>query len=94
VYDEWADYWNLVDRMNEDYHNFFRVHSKSALSLALESVTFFLLMDTRAIWEEYTTEHSFHTHNRNLRHTANTRTSTLPSFILHAASDAISLPDD
>ncbi len=53
IYDVYAQYCGLVDRENQDYHNFSAFsHSKHANTFLLHSVCVYALLAARAVWEE------------------------------------------
>ena len=94
VYALWGSLWNLVDRINEDYHNYFQLHgSKSANAFALESVAHIVMMAARAIWEEHRCVHAYDRSNRNNAAAANVQRVDIPHFLLRAAQAATNLPD-
>jgi hypothetical protein len=54
VYNRFAHFWNLVDRINEDFHGFHHLPGGySALKHGLESAIFLAIMAARVIWEEH-----------------------------------------
>jgi hypothetical protein len=54
LHDIYALYCGLIDRQNEDYHNFFHFSaSKHAKNWLLHSLCFYFLLSSRAIWEEH-----------------------------------------
>jgi hypothetical protein len=59
IYDVYAQYCGLVDRENQDYHNFSAFsHSKHANTFLLHSVCVYALLAARAVWEEQRRVHA------------------------------------
>lgn len=90
VYELWANHWNLIDRLDEDYHNHFQLHgSKSANAWALQSVAFFILMNTRAIWEESRAVLAYHQAQKNYAAVEKLERLSIPHFIVNVAQQLL-----
>lgn len=90
VYKLWCDHWNLVDRLNEDYHNHFQLRGgNSANAWALLSEAFYLMMAARAIWEENRLLHAYSRANRNSDVVEEKPSLSYPEFIVRVAEQMI-----
>ncbi len=90
VYDLFGQHWNNVDRINEDYHNFFQLHGcKSANAWALQSVAFLLLLTIRALWEEHRCVHAYSVSGGSKALAMSVKSRTIPQFLLASAHAAL-----
>jgi len=91
VWDLTRGRWNMVDRLNEDYHMFFHCHgSKQAVAFAVESFAHYLLMTCRAVWEEHRCEHAVARANGDKSAAESVHRHTLPTFIKQVAEQIAS----
>lgn len=90
VIDHWGQHWNLVDRINEDHHNYYHLPgSHSALKHGMESVVFLATMTARAIWEEHRRERAYASSNRRKQAVESVSKHTIPQFIVAAAEQFV-----
>lgn len=82
-----------MDRVNEDYHNFFQLHgSKSACAFAIESIAFLMAMNARSIWEEAHRSHSYNTSGGQLSAAESTKKLPIARFIYKVGKNATLFP--
>ena len=81
------DYYNMVDRMNQDYHMFFQ-HStnKEANGWALHSALFYFFLTARALWEEHREDHALQVSRGSKQAAARVKEVDIPNFILGCAA--------
>jgi hypothetical protein len=90
VYASYGHYWNLVDRINQDFHNFYRLPGGySALRHGLESVVFLATMAARAIWEEYHCVRAYSQAGQRKHALEAAPRRTIPQFIVAAARQLV-----
>ncbi len=79
--------YNMVDRMNQDYHMHYQKHgSKSVNSWALHSALFYFFLTVRSLWEEHRVVHAFN-HSQGSKHAAlQVEPLTIASFVVKCAS--------
>jgi len=86
LYSVYTQYCGLVDRENQDYHNFSAFsHSKSANSFLLHSVCVYALLAARAVWEEQRRVHAWAQSEGSLNAVAAIQSESYPQFILALA---------
>jgi hypothetical protein len=94
VYELFQHHWNLVDRVNEDYHNFFQLHgSKSACAFAIESIAFHMAMNARAIWEETRRSHQYNVSRGQLSAAESEKKCSIARFIYKVAKRVNPFPE-
>ncbi len=80
-------YCGLVDRENEDYHDFFHFSTcKDANGWLLHSLCFYFLLSARAIWEEERRAIAVAQHGGAAAAAVAVKTQSFPSFLLEIAS--------
>jgi hypothetical protein len=86
VYNRFAHFWNLVDRINEDFHGFHHLPGGySALKHGLESAIFLAIMAARVIWEEHRCARAYALAGQSKRAVEAVQRRTIPEFIVAAA---------
>lgn len=86
LYSVYTLYCGLVDRENQDYHNFSAFsHSKPANTFLLHSVCVYALLAARAVWEEQKRVHAWSQSGGNCNAVAEVRSESYPQFILELA---------
>lgn len=95
VYELFQHHWNLVDRINEDYHNFFQLHgSKSACAFAIESIAFHMAMNAHAIWEETQRSHKYNISGGQLSAAESGKKYSIARFIYKVANKVDLFPEE
>jgi hypothetical protein len=86
LHDTYTAYAGLVDRQNEDYHNFFRLPgTQHANNFLLHSVCFYAILTARALWEEERRVRLVSTSVRLHSELAEMKNSSVPEFIYRIA---------
>jgi translation initiation factor eIF-2B subunit gamma len=90
VYNRFAHFWNLVDRINEDFHGFHHLPGEySALKHGLESAIFLAVMAARVIWEEHRCARAYALAGQSKRAVEAVQRRTIPEFIVAAAQQLV-----
>lgn len=79
-------YYNMVDRMNQDYHMHYQLRGfRNANSFALHSVVFYNLLTVRSLWEEHRVAFRFHHSGGSKQAALDIRPLSIPQFVLECA---------
>jgi hypothetical protein len=88
VYNRFAHFWNLVDRINEDFHGFHHLPGGySALKHGLESAIFLAVMAVRVIWEEHRCARAYALAGQSKRAVEAVQRCTIPELLLQPPSN-------
>lgn len=88
VYNVFNSTWNLIDQMDEDYHNHFQLHgTKHTESWAVQSIAHFVFSSTRSLWEEHRASLKYNINSGNYHAGVEHKPLTLPEFIVRVATE-------